>query len=379
MEIPLKKFNKSILVWLLLLPIWLNAQPPAASGLQYNTDGSVSFHYYNPEVKQVKILCDCELKQVKELVKTENLNSAQMQNDGNGWWHYTTPPLAPEFYTYQFRIKGRTLPDPTNPDSIRVNAGKRSVFVINGTPQTELYVSDTLYGQVDTLEFPVEGLVRRVLVYTPPGYHKESLWPVLYLLHGLNGNEQAWNNRAHAIYVLDKLICQKRAVPMVMVMPDANPNRLVGQDEHVGLFKNLMLYPTWSKQEFEQCFPKLDSVLSILYNISSDPEQRAAAGLSAGAKQSANLAKTYHSFHWIGLFSPVVNKKQIPDNCNTKIWIGAGQSDFFYPNATRFSKRLKKRNLPHSLYTSIGGHTWINWRQYFTEYVQIIFRQNSEQ
>ncbi len=374
------RIRNKLIALFLLFPIWLNAQAP--EGVRYNADRSVTFFYNNSEVRWVKVQCDCALQREKKVVKTESLRSARMRKEDDGRWSYTTPPLAPELYTYCFHVKGHAFPDPANPDSIRVGKGKRSVFVVTGSPQADLYATtDTLYGRVDTMAFtiPESGLVRKVLVYTPPGYAPDTSWPVLYLLHGLNGNERAWENRAHVVQVLDKLIRQNRAISMVMVMPDANPNRLVGQDENVGLFKNLLLYSTWSKREFEQCFSILDSCVSARYNISRNPEQRAAAGLSAGAKQSANLAKMYRSFHWIGLFSPVVSRKQIPDNGDTKVRISAGKSDIFYPNAACFRKKLQRRQIPNIYHQTTGGHTWINWRQYFTEFVQIVFKHTDKQ
>ncbi len=377
------KIRNKLITLFLLFPVWLNAQAPVRTteGVQYNADKSVTFFYNNPNVRRVELQCDCALQREKKVVKFESLRSSRMRKEDDGRWSYTTPPLAPELYTYCFHVKGHAFPDPANPDSIRVGKGKRSVFVVTGSPQADLYAPDTLYGRVDTMAFtiPESGLVRKVLVYMPPGYTPDISWPVLYLLHGLNGNERAWDNRAHVVQVLDKLIRQNRAVPMVMVMPDANPNRLVGQDENVGLFKNLLLYSTWSKREFEQCFPFLDSCVSARYKISHNPEKRAAAGLSAGAKQSANLAKMYHSFHWIGLFSPVVTRKQIPDNEDTKIWIGVGKGDIFYSNAACFRKKLQRRQIPNIYHQTTGGHTWINWRQYFTEFVQMVFKHTDKQ
>ena len=359
----------------LILPFFLDAQIPDHSGIQYNGDRSVTFHYYDPDVRKVKVECDCKLKHVRIVIKREGLHKARMRSTGDGEWIYSTPPLAPELYTYRFRVKGRTVHDPFNSDSIRVSKGKRSVFVVTGSPQADLYVADSLCGQIDTMDYIYDYKTRKVLVYTPPGYHSSDTidWPVLYLLHGLNGNEQAWSNRGHVVQVLDNLIRQNRAVPMVLVMPDANPNILVGQKEHIGLFKNILLYPAWGRQEFERSFPTLDSIIRLRYQVSARSELRAVAGLSAGAKQAANISNLYGDFSTMGLFSPVLNHRQLPEDGHVHIWIGSGGGDLFRYNVTRYRKKLQRNHITHTLCPSIGGHTWINWRYYFTEYVQTIF------
>lgn len=357
------------------LPLLANAQIPDKSGIQLNDDRSATFHYHNADVRKVKVECDCKLKHERIVIKRESLHKARMQSDGCGNWTYSTPPLAPELYTYRFRVKNHTIPDPVNPDSIQVNKSQRSVFVVTGTPQADLYVSDSLHGHIDTLDYISDKKTRRVLVYTPPNYHaRDTLeWPVLYLLHGINGNEEAWNNRGHAVQALDNLICQNRAVPMVLVMPNANPNKLLSRVKKTGLFKNILLYPAWGRREFERSFPTLDSIIRLRYRVSARPDLRSVAGLSAGAKQAANISNLYGTFGTIGLFSPVLNHRQLPKDSHVRIWIGAGNGDLFHYNVILYLKKLQHKHITHTLCPSIGGHTWINWRYYFTEYVQTIF------
>ena len=210
-----------------------------------------------------------------------------------------------------------------------------------------------------------------------PHYSESHPYPVLYLLHGLNGNETAWNDRGRAAQTLDNLIAQNKAKPMILVMPDANPVCLISQKEEIGLFKNILLYPSWNKMEFETCYPEIDSFLSERYHFSTSPGQRAVAGLSAGAKQSANLANLYDStFSSVGLFSPVVGKKQLPQNTYSKYWISGGTGDLFHHRINKFCKRMQRKHLPYTMYSSAGGHTWRNWRVYFSEYVQTLFWQD---
>ena len=373
----LNKMTLCVLIVLLILSLTCgNAQEAPRDSIFLHPDGSVTFLYQNPDAKSVKVYCDCKLRKETPIIRTENYHSAKMSKDSSGLWAYTTPPLPPEVYTYQFGSDSRRFPDPNNPDSIRVQSKKMSVFILNGTPQTDLYVSNPMRGKMDTLVFQSrnEEKPRRVIVYTPPHYSESVSYPVLYLLHGLNGNETAWNDRGRAAQILDNLIVQEKAKPMILVMPDANPVCLISQKEEVGLFKNILLYHTWNKMEFEKCYPEIDSFLSRRYSFSQRPGQRAVAGLSAGAKQSANLANLYDStFSSIGLFSPVVGKKQLPQNTYSQYWISGGTCDLFHYRINKFCKKMQRKHVPYTMYSSAGGHTWRNWRVYFSEYVRTLF------
>ena len=126
--------------------------------------------------------------------------------------------------------------------------------------------------------------------------------------------------------------------------------------------------------EFEKCFPAMDDFLSGLYRFTPRLGGRAVAGLSAGAKQSCNLANMYDStFTSVGLFSPVVGRKQMPESNFSKYWIGGGVGDLFHYRINKFRKKLQRKHIPYTMYNTIGGHTWRNWRLYFTEYVQTLF------
>ena len=367
-----------ILLALSILAAPIFGQEGRYGNVWVGVDGSATFRFEDSTAQHVKIVCDCSLKKATTTITDESYHKANMKRDSAGVWTYTTPPQAAEVYTYMFETGGKNYPDPMNPDSIRVRCDKMSTFIVNGTPQTQLYTSKPLHGRVDTLVFenPYGGKNRGVLVYTPPQYHgNQQDYPVLYLLHGLNGNETSWTERGRAVDILDNLIRQGEATPMIMVLPDANPEALIAQNQDVGLFKNILLYSSWNKLEFEKCFPSLDSFLNTKYRFSERPGDRAVAGLSAGAKQSANLANMYDStFSSVGMFSPVVGNKQIPHSTFAKYWIGGGQSDLFHPCINIFRKKLQKKHVPYTMFNSVGGHTWRNWRVYFSEYVQTLFR-----
>ncbi len=378
MRQPTRKISCRLVILLLLFSLLAGAQPIESSSPIFNEDGSVTFVLKRPESRHVRIYCDCALRNKKYNVNRENLQSARMHLDTSGLFTYTTPPLAPEIYTYRFQSHGQKLTDPNNADSIRISNGKRSVFVIPGSSLSDLCRTDSLAGTTEACEFwdSACGKTRRILLYLPPDYNKtEHIYPVLYLLHGIDGNDLAWHDRGRAVQLADNLIQQGKATPMIIVMPDANPKKLIGQNETVGLMRNLLLYSSWFHHDFEQIFPQMDSLLSSRYRISPNMNMRAVAGLSAGASQSATLANLYEdNFKYVGLFSPIVHRKQLPSHRNTIYWIGTGKRDIFHPQSKRFARKADHQQIPYIYYETKGGHVWRNWRLYLSEFLPFIFK-----
>lgn len=367
---------------LLLISVLAHSQAEGTTFPVIHPDGSVTFSYKNPSAKRVKLFCDCDLRNNNYDIEREDLQSVRMKPDNNGVFTFTTKPLTPEVYTYQFKTHGRRFVDPDNADSIRVLNTKRSVFVISGSTLSDLCLKDSLYGRVDFFEIldTACGKTRRILLYLPPDYdHNEQPYPVLYLLHGINGYEKAWQDKGRAVQQVDKLIRQEKIVPMVVVMPDVNPRKLIGQKETIGMMRNLLHYPCWFHRDFERVFPQMDSLLSIRYRISPDRDLRAVAGLSAGAMQSCNLANVAENrFRYVGLFSPVVHRKQLPNDQSTLYWIGSGKVDIFHSQSCRFVKKIKDKQTSFVYYSTSGGHTWRNWRRYLSEFLQFIFKSTNK-
>lgn len=372
------KLKTALFILVLLLPVSVHSQTEKAASPVIHTDGSVTFSYKNPSAKRVKLFCDCDLRNNNYNIERENLQSVRMKPDSSGVFTFTTKPLTPEVYTYQFKSHGRRFVDPDNADSIRVLKTRRSVFVIPGSTLSDLCIKDSLHGRIDFFEIwdTACGKTRRILLYLPPGYDQnEQPYPVLYLLHGINGYEKAWQDKGRAVHQVDKLIRQEKIVPMVVVMPDVNPRKLIGQKETIGMIRNLLHYPSWLHRDFEQVFPQMDSLLSIRYRISSDRQSRAVAGLSAGAMQACNLANVNENrFQYVGLFSPVVHRKQLPTNQSAIYWIGSGKVDIFHSQSCRFVKKIKDKQTSFVYYNTSGGHTWRNWRLYLSEFLQFIFK-----
>lgn len=372
------KLKTALFILVLLLPVSVHSQTEKAASPVIHIDGSVSFFYKNPSAKRVRLFCDCDLRNNNYNIERGNLQSVRMKPDSSGVFTFTTKPLTPEVYTYQFKTHGRRFVDPDNADSIRVLKTRRSVFVIPGSTLSDLCIKDSLHGRIEFFEIwdTACGKTRRILLYLPPDYDRnEQPHPVLYLLHGINGYEKAWQDKGRAVQQVDKLIRQEKIVPMVVVMPDVNPRKLIGQKETIGMIRNLLHYPSWLHRDFERVFPQMDSLLSIRYRISSDRQSRAIAGLSAGAMQACNLANVNENrFQYVGLFSPVVHRKQLPTNQSAIYWIGSGKVDIFHSQSTRFVKKIKDKQISFVYYNTSGGHTWRNWRLYLSEFLQFIFK-----
>ncbi|MBR4646793.1 MAG: hypothetical protein IKO75_15340 [Bacteroidales bacterium] len=376
------KLKTALFIVALLLSVSVHSQTEQAISPVIHTDGSVTFSYRNPSAKRVKLFCDCDLRNNNYNIERENLQSVRMKPDSNGVFTFTTKPLPPEVYTYQFKSHGRRFVDPDNADSVRVLNTRRSVFVLSGSTLSDLCIKDSLHGRIEFFEIWDTACekTRRILLYLPPDYDRnEQLYPVLYLLHGINGYKEAWQDKGRAVQQVDKLIRQEKIVPMVVVMPDVNPRKLIGQKETIGMMRNLLHYPSWLHRDFEQVFPQMDSLLSIHYRISSDRKSRAVAGLSAGAMQACNLANVNENrFQYVGLFSPVVHRKQLSTDQSAIYWIGSGKVDVFHSQSTRFVKKSKDKQISFVYYNSSGGHTWRNWRLYLSEFLQFIFKNTGK-
>ena len=183
------KLKTALFILVLLLPVSVHSQTEKAASPVIHTDGSVTFSYKNPSAKRVKLFCDCDLRNNNYNIERENFQSVRMKPDSSGVFTFTTKPLTPEVYTYQFKTHGRRFVDPDNADSIRVLKTRRSVFVIPGSTLSDLCIKDSLHGRIDFFEIwdTACGKTRLILLYLPPGYDpNEQPYPVLYLLHGIN-------------------------------------------------------------------------------------------------------------------------------------------------------------------------------------------------
>lgn len=299
-----------------------------------------------------------------------------MRRDSDGCFRVTLPPLSPEVYTYCFRVDGKRQPDSLNQDTAWQKTHLWNVLTVTGTPQADLYRQPSQSGQLIRTQWysSVEKQYRRVQIYLPAGY-EQAPCPVLYLIHGINGYEGSWSERGRAIQIMENLVEQGQCRPMILVMPNVNLDVKENQPGHHTLWHNVMNYPRLCRNhDIEKALVELIQMVDTTYRVA---DQHYIAGFSDGARLAANAANLMPGyFAAIGLFSPVVKKKQVPttnDHRPTTVYhVYTGKKDMFRSNAKRFTKRLSKAQLPNDYTETVGGHTWRNWRLHLADFLMKI-------
>ena len=385
--------NKGLYGFILLLmcsvsaPVWARKHriniPTAYDqpSVVVNEDSTVSFCYCGPG-KRVKVLGDFQYAG-KDSSRYSDMRTQKikMQRGLDGCMHATTKPLVPETYTYCFRFNGKRQTDTHNNDTAWQMTHKWNIVSVGGTPQADLYLQPELRGQLIQTKWydRAENINRRVNIYLSAAYFEEmsnvqcqmsnSQFPVLYLLHGINGYEGSWTERGRTIQIIENLIAEGRIEPLIVVMPDCNTGVHEDRPSHHTLWNNVWHYPRLCRDHsLELAMEDLMLHIDTTYRVS---ERRYIAGLSSGARIAANIVNRYPDrFQAVGLFSPVVYKEQMPKTGIPPFYIYMGKDDMFINNGRRFHKRLIKSGIDHFYMENDGGHTWRNWRLYLSDYLQ---------
>ena len=314
----------------------------------------------------------------------------------DGVWEYTTPePLKPELYSYTFLVDGLKINDPSNVFMIRDVQSVTNVFIIGGG-RADLYkVNDVPHGTVAKVwyESPTAGMKRRMTVYTPAGYEDSGKrYPVFYLLHGMGGDENAWSELGRAAQILDNLIAQGKAKPMIVVMTNGNISQEAAPGETSnGFVSPTMRLPKTMEGSFETSFPDVVRYVDSHYRTIKSKHGRAIAGLSMGGFHSLHISKQYPDmFDYIGLFSAAILSDPKVDSpiykdleAKLKVqfgkkpalyYIAIGNTDFLYKANADFRRMLDEKGYSYEYYESAEGHIWKNWRIYLTEFVPKLFK-----
>ena len=364
---------------------------------EINADNTVTFRLFAPEAQKVEVTGD--------FLPTQKMQTPRGEIDGPGIaalakneqnvWELTTQPLSPELYSYSFIIDGVKVTDPDNVYSIRDVASVTSVFIISGG-RADLYkVNDVPHGTVARrwYDSPTLGITRRITIYTPAGYEQsQEKYPVLYLLHGAGGDEEAWISLGRATQILDNLIAQGKVKPMIVVMPNGNAGQKAapGESER-GMYKPSFMGDTRMDGAYETAFPDIMQFVETNYRTLNTKSSRAIAGLSMGGFHSLHISKEYpDKFDYVGLFSAAILpreevKSPVYDNLDAKLkaqfanppklyWIAIGTADFLYQNNVDFRKKLDENHYQYTYYETDEGHIWKNWRIYLTEFLPLLFK-----
>lgn len=361
---------------------------------EIHDNNTVTFRFKAPKAVRVQLTGD--FLPVQKNAKFETPGIVDLKEGQEGVWEYTTPePLKPELYSYSFIVDGLRMNDPANVYLIRDVSTLTNVFIIGGDRADFYKVNPVPHGTVSRIWYdsPALGLERRMTVYTPAGYETSGKrYPVLYLLHGMGGDEEAWISLGRTAQILDNLIAQGKAKPMIVVVPNGNASQEAAPGESSrGMVPPTMQLPKTMEGSYEQAFPEIVKFIDKNYRTIKSKSGRAIAGLSMGGFHSLHISKQYPDmFNYIGLFSAAImpNKEVsslIYENMEEKLkvqfdknpalyWIAIGKTDFLYKANEEYRKLLDEKGYKYTYYESDEGHIWKNWRIYLTEFVPMLFR-----
>ena len=351
------------------------APPAPVVSPEVAPDGSATFRFRAPNALQVQL-------------DREGAAPVAMQKDENGTWSVTTAPLPPNYYGYSFVADGVRLIDPSNPLLQPNLLSTESMVHIPGPATLPWELNDVPHGEIHHHFYKsfVAGDDRDYYVYTPPAYDSKAKkkYPVLYLLHGYSDDASGWTAVGRANVILDNLIVQGKAKPMIVVMPlgygtmEMIRHSWNAWDDHALRDAN---FKKFTEVLLTEIMPQVESE----YRIKKDRKSRAIAGLSMGGSESLltglnNLDK----FSWIGAFSsggiPEDFEKDFPAldaKANQQLhllWIACGTDDHLITINRNLREWLKAKGVNHTAIESPGMHTWMVWRRNLAEFATLIFQ-----
>ncbi|MBN2012123.1 esterase [candidate division KSB1 bacterium] len=346
---------------------------PAIDSPVVHDDNTVTFSYLAPKANNV--LLDGQFQ-------TERV---AMVKDTSGIWSVTVGPVKPDMYPYCFVVDGIRVADPRNPAIFPNEGFQNSIVEVTGNTPLVHTVQNVPHGTLAYRYYQSAELgTRRVVIYTPPGYDHNpgKKYPVLYLLHGTTDTEETWSKVGRANIILDNLIAQGKAAPMIIVMPYGRAYPVISK--HSGSLRN------WENlQEFKQdFFNNLLPFVEANYNVIPDNDHRAIAGFSGGGGTSLYFGLNNPDyFRWVIGFAPGMRFEEFDRNnavafenpalTNERLklfWIGVGKDDGLYRFIGEYLKVLDQKQIKHETFISDGGHTWMNCKLYLSIIAQKLFK-----
>lgn len=365
--------NIFILALAVTASLLAQGQPPRIVSPEVQPDRSVTFRYRAPNAAKV-------------LLSREGAKAVEMAKDEKGIWSVTTPPLEPDFYGYTFNVDGTGVIDPVNP-KMKPNLLNTSSLVEVASADHSLpwETRDVPRGQVHH-HFFRSALCqdqRDFFVYTPPGYDAKAdkVYPVLYLLHGFSDGANGWSDVGQAHVILDNLIAQGKAKPMLVVMPlgYGTMDMLKTGNWNPGLARKS--FDLFSESLRKEVLPQVEAS----YRASKDRTQRALAGLSMGGAETLFVGLNHLDlFSHLGAFSsggmPTDFEATWP-NLDSKVneklklfWMSCGKDDFLFDANNKFVAALKAKEVTPEYLVTEGAHTWLVWRRNLAAFSQRLFR-----
>ena len=349
---------------------------------EVHEDGRVTLRFAAPQATTVQVAGEI----------TGGAGPVAMVKGSDGIWSVTVGPLEPEIWSYSFRVQGVDMADPANPAVKPTPPGQAMgsfVEVPSSTPA--FYDSRAVpHGEVRMLPYESKamGVTRWLWVYTPPGYEQSGArYPVLYLLHGNGETQTGWVMNGRANVILDNAIADRRAQPMIVVMPQghalqgANVGPLVRIDGETSMFS-----PRFPKDLMEDVLPLVES----RYRVKRDVSARAIAGLSMGGGQALTIGLQHPElFGYVLGYSAAVDGQfvgteetlsRLPTDPakaarqHRLVWVSCGRRDFLYENNKQFVAALERRGVKVTYREGAGSHVWSVWRHDLHESIPLLFR-----
>ena len=349
---------------------------------QFNDDGTVTLRIKAQEAQKVSIVGDC----------IENGHADLTQQDG--LWSYTTKVLPAELYNYRFYVDGAEVQDAGNIERSRDVRSFMSTFIVSKEEGDcgYLYQNHNVdHGDVAHVWYdsPRLGMKRRMSIYTPPGYDKGKDFPVLYLLHGAGGDEEAWLTLGRTAQIMDNLIALGKAKPMIVVMPNGNAS------DDAGPLESGIKNKERPKTTYEESFADIMDYVQSHYKVRKGADNTALCGLSMGGYHTFRISMLNPgTFGYIGLYSAAVRldrsqksfEEQLADHPEAAAqlkavfdakphlyWIAIGKEDFLYQQNVALRQYLDKMQYRYEYFENEGGHIWRNWRIYLSMFAPRLF------
>jgi enterochelin esterase-like enzyme len=360
------------------------ATPPAPNRAdtivspEIHGDRRVTFRLYAPKATTVTLAGEWTRAGAKPNTPEK------MTKDAEGIWSLTVGPLEPNVYIYFFSLDGVNIPDPVNPSiKLRARTSASMVEVPGAEPWT---FQDVPHGNITIHTHAAStlgGAMRRVLVYTPPGYERQpaTRFPVTYLLHGNNDLEVGWMMAGHANLIFDNFIARKKVVPTIVVMPwghalpfGARPGQ--GEPSNNDLFERYLI---------TDVMPLVESK----YRTAGGRRRRALVGLSMGGTQALQIGLRHRKiFSGVSMFGAGMNRPDFDRKYGPLIgavakepggpgvfYIGTGKEDYVQPRAKELAEAMNESGV-RTIYEEVdGGHTYPVWRKLLAQAAPLLFQK----
>jgi enterochelin esterase family protein len=377
-------------------------QAPAVTSPEVRGDRRVTFRVLAPDAKKVELRSPGDIPGIGG----RGVAPPQLTKNAEGVWEATFGPLPAGAYRYVFVVDGVTVVDSRNPMTSQTNTTIYSLAIVPGSDVFD--TKNVAHGAVASVHYTSTALggIRRMHVYTPPGYEtSRDRYPVFYLLHGAGDVDDSWSSVGRAGFILDNLIATNKAKPMIVVMPAGHVNgagAALGAPAPAAAQQGTPGIGAGPDPFINDFLTDLMPTVEKRYRVLTDRQSRAIAGLSMGGNQTLNIAIPHlEKFAYVGVFSSGIidgrrggpppgatsppaseawEKRNLAalDNAANKrgllVWFSTGKDDFLIDTTRSTVELLKKHGFKPVFIESQGAHTWLNWRDYLSEFAPLLFQ-----